>query len=386
MRDSAGVVIVENTGSGVWAGDDVPRVEVVLRIGGPDAVGPDAFGHIAAVDVDPEGRIYALDQQARQVKIFDEAGQFLRAAGGPGSGPGELGPGAVTVLVARDRFAVPDLSLQRLSFFAQDGSPAGDVPLDARQGIAYQWAVLPDGSFIHQSRVVVPAVPSAGEAAPRNAASRNWLIRRTAAGEPGDTLLALPDGDAVHTEGGRPQLRFFGVEPLWAIGQGGEILVARNDALRVSVHDARGALRRIITRPVERLRLAEEDRAVILEGFAETFRSRGMPPQVSQNLLRSAEFTELYPSIARIIGGPDGTVWVQGVRRVNERTGGAPDAIGAPDWHVFDRDGRFLGMLRLPDGFRPARFRGARIYGTWKDDLGVEYVMVLALRGWEPVS
>ena len=46
---------------------------------------------------------------------------------------------------------------------------------------------------------------------------------------------------------------------------------------------------------------------------------------------------------------------------------------------VFDAEGRFMGVLALPDRFQPLRVSGDRIYGVWRDELDVQHVMVLSL-------
>jgi hypothetical protein len=51
--------------------------------------------------------------------------------------------------------------------------------------------------------------------------------------------------------------------------------------------------------------------------------------------------------------------------------------VGAPDWDVFDSEGRYLGVVTLPDRFEPVEFAEEDVYGVWRDELDVEYVMRL---------
>ena len=37
----------------------------------------------------------------------------------------------------------------------------------------------------------------------------------------------------------------------------------------------------------------------------------------------------------------------------------------------------FLGEIQMPARFQPMRFTSDRIYGVWRDDLDVQYVMAL---------
>lgn len=379
MRDSAGIAIIENTMAGLWSDSELPEVEEVLRIGSGESDSTRIFGDIVGADVDELGNIYVMDQQTGQVKVFDARGAFLRTVGRPGSGPGEFGPGTVTVLVHGDRVIVPDLSRQRVNLFTREGKSSGSFALDARQGIAYQWAVGHDGGFVHQSRAMPAGTPAATSAG-GSTGSLNVLVSRAVDGAILDTLLTLPSGEAIQGARGGPQARFFGVEPLWAVDEAANLLVVRNDAVRISVYAANGSLERIITRPEPRISIAEEDRAAILDAFAKTFDSRGMPPTVLQNLLSNAEFTAEYPAVHDVFGGPQETIWVQRVRRISDaEVAVGPEAIGSPEWLIFGPQGRYLGALRLPDGFKPYRLADDRLYGAARDDRGVEYLSVLRI-------
>ena len=53
--------------------------------------------------------------------------------------------------------------------------------------------------------------------------------------------------------------------------------------------------------------------------------------------------------------------------------------LGAPDWDVFDAEGRYLGVVTLPDGVEAVQFSGDAIYGVWRDPMGVEYVKRLRI-------
>jgi len=103
--------------------------------------------------------------------------------------------------------------------------------------------------------------------------------------------------------------------------------------------------------------------------------------------------------IFRLWSGPQNSLWVQHVltpsdmsRAERDRLGfGAQHpqlfvanphlALGAPDWDVFDVEGRFLGVVTMPGWFDPLEFVGDEIYGVWRDELDVEYVLKLKLLG-----
>jgi hypothetical protein len=55
--------------------------------------------------------------------------------------------------------------------------------------------------------------------------------------------------------------------------------------------------------------------------------------------------------------------------------------LGAPDWDVFDADGRYLGVVSMPQRFSPRGLREDKVYGVWRDELDVQYVTRLRIVG-----
>lgn len=49
---------------------------------------------------------------------------------------------------------------------------------------------------------------------------------------------------------------------------------------------------------------------------------------------------------------------------------------GSPLWDVFEADGRYGGVVELPDRFTPFAIEDDRIYGVLRDDFDVQYVQV----------
>ena len=84
-----------------------------LRLGRFEGSGPDVFGDIHDLAVDPEGRIYVIDAGWRDVRLFDREGEFVRRLAPEGEGPGErrywnIGTTLVTWDVHRGRLWVDD--------------------------------------------------------------------------------------------------------------------------------------------------------------------------------------------------------------------------------------------------------------------------------------
>jgi len=125
-RDSAGVVIVENTG------EDRPlpwSYEISYRLGGePD--GPEQFYQVEAQQVatDSSGNIHVLDAINHRVIKFDRDGDVQWMAGTEGGGPGEFRrPLRIRVDHAGTVY-VMDYGKKALVQFDSAGTPIGQTP------------------------------------------------------------------------------------------------------------------------------------------------------------------------------------------------------------------------------------------------------------------
>ncbi|MDX1395628.1 MAG: hypothetical protein R3195_14690 [Gemmatimonadota bacterium] len=82
---------------------------------------PYLFSTISGVAVDPAGRIYAVDYQTDEIRVFDAAGEFLRVFGGSGEGPGEIGRACCPGWDAEGRLWVREVTNRRYSAFDVSG-------------------------------------------------------------------------------------------------------------------------------------------------------------------------------------------------------------------------------------------------------------------------
>lgn len=126
---AGGVIQVTSSMEGQWGEAEGWVLEEELRIGTGGRVGPESFGQIAALAVDESGRIFVLDNQARELRIFGPAGEHLRTIGRQGGGPGEFGnPVGVAIHPAKGTIWVVDPGNGRYTVFGPDGEPAGTYP------------------------------------------------------------------------------------------------------------------------------------------------------------------------------------------------------------------------------------------------------------------
>ncbi len=105
-----------------------PEGEVLMTLGQPGVRGetPDLFNEPSDLTIAPNGDIYVADGHIAQrsngrIVVFNSEGQFLRAWGSKGSGPGELDCPHSIALDSRGRVFVGDRTNNRLQIFTPNG-------------------------------------------------------------------------------------------------------------------------------------------------------------------------------------------------------------------------------------------------------------------------
>jgi len=378
IRDSAGVQIVDNTQDGLWSDDAGWSTEELLTIG--EAAGdPDyQFGQIAAVDVLTDGRVAVLDQQAQRVQVYGADGVYRESFGGPGNGPGELSPQAITLFAGRgDTIVVPDMGNQRITLIPPEGEGTS-FPLNMEQGIPMGFDMAESGTLVSQRRVMNFTDPAAST-------DNDIVLAQSYDGTILDTLLTPRRGGSFEMTSGGPRFTLFAPEPQWATLGRERIAYASNDAYRISVYGPDGALERVVTFPNQPRPVTEDDRRVILDLVRSSMEDNGVPAQAIDQMVSSMAFADNWPAFARLRGGPHGTLWVQRLRDLSSMS---DDEIenwnpqldqGGPHWDVFEADGRYGGTVELPSRFTPFAFTVDRIYGVFRDEFDVQYVRVYEL-------
>ena len=130
------------------AREHVPRWKIVedLRIGAIRGPGPDVFGDARAVEADGEGRIYVLDAQAMEVRVFAPDGSHIRTVGREGGGPGEFQRPNGLALGPDDIVYVYDQANQRLTGLLNGGDSLIAHPLrTSHWGWVWDGVITADG-------------------------------------------------------------------------------------------------------------------------------------------------------------------------------------------------------------------------------------------------
>ena len=387
VEDSAGVQLVKNSLAPLWDEGDAWVLEDVMTIG--EAAGdPDyQFGQIAGIAITADGQIVLVDQQAQHLKVFDQAGAYVRTIGQAGSGPGEFGPGVGPVLIGRgDTLIVPDLGNQRVNILKSDGSEPADFRMSFEQGIPARWDITQTGDLVYQLRAL--NLPNTEQRE-----TVDLIATVSYSGEIMDTLLTPARGESfTFGDDGQPIRMIFSPEPVWSMVGDDGLCFGVNDVFRLSMFDALGTLSRIVSVPVERKPVTDADIEFFMETVDRLLDEQGVPPEQAEIVKSTFNFAEFFPAFLQMMPGPNGSLWVQ---RVQEPTGMTAEErevwnplldLGATEWDILDAEGRYLGVLDVPHRFQPVTFEGDLVYGIWRDEFDVQYVRVMKVVGLEATA
>jgi hypothetical protein len=379
ITDSAGVTIVSNSDVGLWAPGEEWTVEEEVRIGALDGPAEYQIGQVGSLAIDSKRRILVLDRQAQHIRVYSPDGVYEETIGARGGGPGELGYAMALLMGPGDTLLVPDFQNLRFSRYAPDGSSTGSIRIDPEGAFPMAFKGAASGTIVEQIRQF--ALP--GQPAIEN--PRDLLVRLASDGSVTDTFMTFPSGKSQRFDG---NVHLFATEPVWDVTGYSEIILGMSDEYRIGVYPD-GQLERIIAKTVEPVAITDQDKATIFDELERRWTAMNMPADVQRRARERFHFAEYVPPVLALAAGPAGTIWVQHMRPPSELSEEElasvredhPEDLGAAEWDVFDGDGRYLGVVRMPDRFAPSLFREDMIYGVWRDELNVEYVLRLRIVG-----
>ncbi len=353
----SGTIVVRNGEQGAWR-DDVPGRELTvdLRLGTASGDGPELFGDVRDIDVDPLGRIYVLDSQAGEIRVFQPDGSYLRTIGRSGEGPGELQGPTGMEWGPRGRLWIEDSDNNRYSVFDTTGTFDTSFPRKSNR-FGYAWSGrFDDEGFLYLEQ---------HQFAP------DGRVDRLAKFDTAMTLLdtfPLPSFDAPAYElvrDGRVRMAAtipYSARLVWTVAPDATVWFGLTDEYRLYQRSLSGDTLRIVERAHDPLPVTAEERETALDQeFYDRMREQGAD-------IDPGRIPEDHPAWNGFSVGPDGFLWV------------VPEvADSSTSIDVFEPSGRYLGRLSLDARIRPMYpgplVRGGQLYGIAQDELGVSYVV-----------
>lgn len=354
---ASGQVVVRNPAEGLWRLGEEWRVVEELRIGSMEGNGPDLFGQINSLAVDPMGRIWVLDGQAQEIRVFDTDGEYVRTIGRKGGGPGEFAQAVHVGMAHGGNVWVADPQNNRVSVFDTSGTYVEGKEM--KGGFIIQpWP----GRFDGRGRYYLP-VPdmSASE-------FRISFVAYDSAFQPVDTLVMPKDPiERVRFRHESPdgRSRMMAGVPYQGsltsfLSRTGTEWALVTDQYRMFELTSRGDTLRTITREFEPLPVTDADREKARQDL-EWFTKQGGEVDWSR-------IPDTKPPVTGFFQDDEGDLWVR--RTI------ATDATDRR-FDVFDPEGRYLGVVTVPFPLvdDAPLFEHGVMYGEIRDELEVPYVV-----------
>lgn len=347
-----GIVAVHNEGVGIWDSTTAWRIVEDLRIGSSDGEGPTSFSNIADIAVDALGRMYVLERDAQQVRVFDSAGTHVRTVGRKGHGPGEFDQAIGMRWDPRGRLWVVDQGNVRYTVV----DTAGHVVTTRRRPVSGFFTWRWDGGLDTAGRVHEWYRPL-GET------QRSTLLRYDTTFTAADTFpLPTYEGEVFKIE--EKSRRVWSSVPYtptlsWTFDPRGHVWFGITAPYRVYQRRLAGDTLRIIERAYAPLPVTPTDRDSAI-GRLEWFTKQGGQVDASR-------IPKVKPAFDRFFLDDDGNLWVDPVtvRQDDNRV-----------FDVFDSRGRYLGGARSDFSIvgTPV-FRGDWLYAVTQDENDVPFVV-----------
>lgn len=352
---------VRNPSVGMWGDDDGWSVVEEMRLGSIDSAGPEMFGEIRGLQMDGLGRIYVLDSQAKEVRVFDAEGRHVRTIGREGGGPGELGEPAALLWGPDDHLWVVDQRNSRFSVFDTAGAYVTSHPRPG--GFAFlPWpGGFDDDGYLHD----IAASPRPGSPPLIGLAKYDRQL------QPMDTFARPPFvSEAFELRMGNNVMMVgvpFSPSLAMQLAPDGNVWLGITDVYRLHRVNYDGDTLQVVEREFEPLPVTEADREAGMERL-QRFIDRGGTADLTR-------IPSTKPAFRNLTVDEHGYLWVRPTAEAGEE-----DHL----FDVFDDRGRYLGRVRFPFPVRPSApllMRGNTILAVTQDELGVAYVVRARIEG-----
>jgi len=272
------------------------------------------FQSINVLDVDEAGQFYILDEQAANIKIFDQNGDFVKTIGRKGQGPGEFGMPISLFLSPQRNIIVNDMGQRKIQYFDREGN------------------YLKEFSIADKFLFFGPMVTSGGD----------LIVTYTIPQEKPVTVLQKldPEFESILTFTSLPMdtppvINIFVARSLsslrWTVTYNDEIICAdiKNPEYELSFYDIHGKLKKKITRDYDPLSITADDRDRLMK---DTF---GDNPTDQWEI----RFPDNYPPFSGFSFDDLGHIFVKRYEKETHEDGGLHD--------IFDSEGKYIAQMRF---------------------------------------
>ena len=342
-----GVEVVENPKDPVPPKGTMSKIILTQEISiGEGEYDEDMFAELTSVDVDSDGNIYILDREDKKVKIFDNAGKFVKKFGRDGQGPGEMNV-PITIQVTPDNeLVVSDALNQRLMYFTLEGEFIREMSTAAKKALGFTLPIVDSQGDIVGQQIVL---------------SEEKVMREVRKYDSElNTLFTITSIDNTNLVQGK--INPFQVVIFYQLGKDNTICYSNPETYEIRVLNSEGKLVRRIMKDYDFVKVTEEDKKDFFERLGE------VPDPVKDRI----EFPKEFPPYVNFTLDEEWRLFV----RTYEK--GKEDREFFFD--VFDIEGRYIA--KFPFKGEPRVWKGQKLYAIEEDDDGYQMLRIYSVR-WE---
>lgn len=275
-----------------------------------------AFSQLSSFVVDDGGTIYALDFKEQKIKVFDDSGQFIRAFGEKGQGPGELQMPAGIHLAPGNKLAVDDALAKKMVYFTKEGKYVRNVSYATRLALV-NLLMDPHGNFIGREMKLE---------------GQEMFFEITKLDTELKSVFSLDKiGFPIPIPGSGNKINLMDAISIFQFDSAGNIYYGRNRDYEINMYTPEGKLVKSIRKDFQPQKITEEDKEEILS------RLDSVPTAGAVNFREMFEFPKMFPPFQLFTLDEKGRIFVRTWEKGQEEDEFVHD--------IFDSEGRFIAQF-----------------------------------------
>lgn len=327
-----GITVVANPKEPIY-GPEVFELTEELVIKSEEGQEGYMFENILNLVVDDAENIYACDTKAAQIKVFDKEGEFLRAIGKRGQGPGEFMYPLDIQYLPQGEILVNDIQRAWMSYFSLDGEYLRGLSTSTipafRRPEADSHGNLVAGYVTGQDDFQCVLAKFAPDLVPIQTICMQPVVTKP------------------------PLMEYFEAARttnlVWTVSREDNIFWGVITRYEINVHNLDGKLIKRILRDSDGVAITAKERENLIRDL---FGSNQVPPSITLKL------SDNYPPFIRFTWDEEGRLFVQ----TYEKTADG----GSEYYDVFDSEGKFIVRIALKS--RPMVWRNQKLYTIEDED------------------
>ena len=275
-----------------------------------------AFSQLSSFVIDDDGTIYALDFKEQKIKVFDDSGEFVRAFGEKGQGPGELQMPAGIFLSPDNRLVVNDAQARKIVYFTKQGNYIEHKSYATRMQLT-TLVMDSQGNFIGRELKLE---------------GQEMFFEIVKIDPEMETLFSLDKiGFPIPLPGSGNKINLMDMISIFQVDRTGNIYYGRNREYEINMYTPEGKHVKSIRKDYQPQIITEEDKEEILG------RMDRVPAAGAVNLREMFDFPKMFPPYQFFTLDEAGRIIVRTWKKGEEEEAFVHD--------VFDPEGRFISQF-----------------------------------------